>query len=216
MKRVLLFAALAVVAVLARDTPAGHASPADDPLARFLPSKPDHKLCFSASFDDVAVNLSARHDDAGSERSLTGLTAQLYRDDAGPIPYDKGQFGYDWRYQVLVEVNVAGERTLFGGVECPFRARDVVDPETKRVRPRTAQALRCFQDCEGGGLMARPAPDGTSLLIELDNGQPSRWLRVGGSCGEGTFRLGPRPNSRTLRLSRAPASACGAIDGHYR
>lgn len=215
MTRAILASALAVVAALSGDAPAGHAASARDPLARFVPAKPNDRLCFSASFEDASVNLTARHDDAGNERKLKGLTAQLYRDDAGSIPYDKGQFGYDWRYQVLVEAHVAGERTLFGGVECPFRARDVVDPQTKRPIPRTTQALHCFQDCEGGGLTVRPGPDGTSLLVELDDGLPSGWLRVGGSCGEGTFRLGPGPASRTVRLSRVPAATCGAIDAHY-
>jgi hypothetical protein len=186
-------------------------------LMRFLPQDRNQKLCFASEFRSTLVNLvELGPRDDHPNQNLESLAAQLYWDDAKPLSYDNGDFGYDRRYEVLIEAHVTGwNGPLFGGAEYPFRERDMIDPETGKVTiKRSTAALYCFQDCGGGSLAVEPASDGKGLILSFE---PGDWLRVVAGCGErGQVRFDPSTKNRKIRLEPASAKACQTIEDHYR
>ena len=171
------------------------------PITKLLPHTRNHKICFTARFEDGGIAL------ARPGGRLRSLTAQLYWDDAEPLDYSDGGFGYDRRYQIMLMARIDGQRKpLFGGLECPYRDRALRDPKTGETIDRpSATGLHCFQDCVGGSLNFEA--DGKALIVVLDG---KEGVRLG--TGE---TLQPVLTATRLRLAPAPASACRLIGDYY-
>jgi hypothetical protein len=196
----LLGTALPAQILPAQILPAHAADAAPDrPIAKFLPHKRNQKICFTATFGDGGIALAA----PGGH--LQSLTAELYWDDAEPVDYRDGGFGYDRRYEIMLMARTDAQREpMFGGLECPYRDRAHVDPKTgKAIDGPSATGLNCFQDCIGGSLDF--TGDGKALVLVLD---PKNGIRLGQD-----LKLAA-PATR-LRLEPAPAAMCLPIDKHY-
>ena len=172
------------------------------PIARLLPQTRNHKICFTARFDDARVDLVKAK---GAEARLQSIAAQLYRDDAEPIDYGQGGWGYDRRYQLLLAARVAGEsEPLIGGLNCHYRDRALVDPKTgKIIDGPSTNALACSQECDGGALAIVASARDKSLTLVFKN---DAWPRM--RDGE----LHPASPIVRLRLEPADAAQCHTLD----
>ena len=176
------------------------AAPAPDrPITRFLPHTRHHRICFTARFADGGIALAA------PSGRLQSLTAQLYWDDAEPVDYRDGGFGYDRRYAIMLMAQTDAQREpMFGGLECPYRDRARFDQRTgKMIDGPSATGLNCFQDCGGGSLDFEP--DGKTLVLTLD-------AYSGVRLGQDLKLAAP---ATRLRLAPAPAAACRPIDKNF-
>jgi hypothetical protein len=198
----LAVAALSALAGTARADEA--APPAADarPIVRLLPQTRNHKICFTARFDDARVDLVRSK---GAQARLQSIAAQLYWDDAEPIDYSQDGWGYDRRYELMLAARVAGHsQPLVGGLECHYRDRALVDAKTgKIIDGPSTDTLACFQDCDGGTLAIEASASDKSLTLIFKDGA---WPRLHG--GE----LHPASPVSRIRLEPADASQCRALD----
>jgi hypothetical protein len=195
----------------AAKTPAA-TSQIDRPLTRLLPQTRNRKLCFTAHFAEAPVAL---FDYGGHQtRRLESITAELYWDDAAPIDYSKDGWGYDRRYQILLAAKVEGHKKLvFGGLECPYRDRALIDPKSgETIDGPSAIQLDCFKDCSESSITVEAPADGKALVLAFEK---DKWVSMSGARDEDTVDLRPASATR-LRLEPAPASACRPINERYR
>ncbi len=197
-RRVLPVAILVALLGSAVPTQAADTAP-DRPITKFLPHKRNQKICFTAIFGDGGIALAQP---AGHLRSLT---AELYWDDAEPVDYGDGGFGYDRRYEIMLMAQTDAQHApMFGGLECPYRDRPRIDPTTgKTIDGPSVTGLDCFQDCGGGSLDF--VPDGKALVLVLD-------AKNGIRLGQDLKLAAP---ATRLRLEPASAAACRAIDKNW-
>lgn len=197
--------AVAAVSALAGAARADETAPPTTdarPLTRLLPQTRNHKICFTARFDDTRVDLVNAK---SAQTRLQSIAAQLYWDDAEPIDYSQDGWGYDRRYELMLAARVAGRsQPLIGGLECAYRDRALIDPKTGEIidGPST-NALACSQDCDGGALAIEASASDKSLTLVFKDGA---WPRM--RDGE----LHPASPVLRMRLEPAEASQCRALD----
>jgi len=200
--RAALIAIAALFALAGTARAAEPPAPASRPIARLLPQTRNHKVCFTARFDDARVDLVNAK---GGQERLQSVAAQVYWDDAEPIDYSQDGWGYDRRYQLMLAARVAGHgEPLIGGLECQYRDRAMVDPKTgKIIDGPSTNTLSCSQECDGGSLAIEASPSDKSLTLVFKD---DAWPRM--NRGE----LHPASPVMRMRLEPADAAQCHALD----
>jgi hypothetical protein len=133
---------------------------------------------------------------------VTALTLRL--------DYDDRKASYDWIFNFKLVAEAGPLGTLHAHGECPWYDRTVADGPGVCGTEANTFRLGCGIDCDGGSMSLTRAIGADAL--KLDFWEHGLLMRPG--CGGGgRFRVKPaKSNPASLRLERAPAARCAALE----
>ena len=173
------------VPALAQPVPPGQ----EGALREILEPVPGRKVCFARTYD-------AAHLRKHPKQKVTAVVFQLkyYKHDP-----DKERPEGQRNYYFDMSAKVKGrKKTLHTAGECG---------------PQDGGAIRCFVECDGGGISIKRdrTPDG--LLVGFDRlGRLRMTVGCGADDEENTVDLTPGLDDRTFRLDKAATRICGPLN----
>lgn len=163
----------------------------DRNLLRLAPARDGAQSCFMRRYDAKHLNMHP----AQKVKAIAIRFEVEHLDDA-PAQY---------RYTFSLGADVQGYGRGSVGGECGYAHR-----KDDARQEDHGQLIGCGVECDGGGIVVEPAPDGNSLTGRFD-----RHLRLEAECGGGdpnaaTFDLVGEPDDEFV-LEKAEVSACSAL-----